>query len=156
VQVAQGALGGDDLPTEACPTCQGRGWLVTANGAPPPTVVGAPAEAEGTPPHCQHTGEREVERERDELRAEVEKQTRLANVAAERMRTAEYREDLLKQDVERLQGQLARWKPANCGKIFPVPVPGEAVEYCVREVDHGGPHQAETGKVWVFPPSWET
>ena len=37
----------------------------------------------------------------DELRAEVEKQTRLANVAAERMRTAEYREDLLKQDVER-------------------------------------------------------
>jgi hypothetical protein len=40
------------------------------------------------------------------LSREVEEQTRLANVAAERMRTAEYRESLLKQDVERYQALL--------------------------------------------------
>jgi chromosome segregation ATPase len=39
------------------------------------------------------------------MQAESEQQTRLANVAAERMRTAEYREELLKQDVERWKAQ---------------------------------------------------
>ena len=52
---------------------------------------------------------------------------------------------------EGLKAELARWKPAHCGKIYPVPIPGEAVEYCVRDPDHDGPHQAQTGKVWVFP-----
>lgn len=49
---------------------------------------------------------------------------------------------------EWLRAELARWKPTRCGAIYPVPVPGEVVEYCIRESDHGGPHQAESGMVW--------
>jgi hypothetical protein len=53
-------------------------------------------------------------------------------------------------EIERLRAELARWKPTQCGKIYPVPVPDEPVEYCVREPDHGGAHMAKTGTSWVF------
>lgn len=47
----------------------------------------------------------------------------------------------LRAENERLRAELARWKPSECGRIYPVPVPGEVVKHCTREVDHDGPHQ---------------
>lgn len=58
--------------------------------------------------------------------------------------------DELRAENERLRAELALWKPAHCGKIFPLPVPGEVVKNCAREYGHDGAHQTETGEVWVF------
>jgi len=85
-----------------------------------------------------------LEAERDGFRAEV-------GLLLLSVKTFEAERDELRAEIERLRAELTCWKPANCGKIYPVPVAGEAVEYCTREPDHDGPHQAESGLVWVFP-----
>jgi hypothetical protein len=64
--------------------------------------------------------------------------------------------DALRAENVRLKAELARWKPSECGKIFPWPRPGEVVIHCVREPDHDGAHHAETGEVWVFAETSQT
>jgi predicted RNase H-like nuclease (RuvC/YqgF family) len=79
----------------------------------------------------------------DHQRAEVERLNGL--LETERL-VARMIGDAHKKDaaeVERLRAELARWKPSCCGKIYPVPVPGEVVKNCTRPIDHEGPHQTE-------------
>jgi hypothetical protein len=115
-------------------------------------------ECEWDPDHLYHD-----HREADELRANVELLTRNRDAArmiigplSERPDLVDACEDVVREadelraENELLRAELARWKPANCGKIRPVPVPGEAVEYCIRGVDHDGPHEAKTGRLWVL------
>lgn len=86
----------------------------------------------------------------NELRAEVERLQKLGGGLVRDNSELTRMLNEVRVENERLRAELARWKPSQCGKIFPVPVPCEAIKYCTREYDHGGAHLAETGEAWVF------
>lgn len=113
----------------------------------------------------------EVTREREKLRAELERlrlrehqvaaldplvneafqqyQAEIARLEGD-VSHYRYRAQNAEVELERLRAELAHWKPSQCGKIYPVPVAGEVVKHCAREYEHDGPHQADTGEVWVL------
>jgi len=84
---------------------------------------------------CAAAAFRAAMTERDELRAENKLLQLRGDIYLEQLQQKHA-------ENERLRVELARWKPSECGRIYPVPVPGEVVKHCTREIDHDGPHQA--------------